>query len=356
MNIGIVGGGIAGCYTGQLLKKKGITPVIFEEHPEIGTPVQCAGLIGRETVESSYLPFPHQVILQRIDGARIFLGRDSFEIERSKAAYVIDRKALDKHFAAGLSVNTQEKVTEITCNTHTPINVTTNKKEYVFNVLLGCDGPFSVVRKEAFSFSATFYPGAQFIVDCSPEDDFVELHIKPPFFFWVIPETEETTRIGFVGPRPVHQLTRFLERNPMRGNIIDKHAGIIPIGYGSIAHKTMALIGDAACQVKPLTGGGIFYSMKAAEIAASHINDLTVYQKKWDKTFGKEIKTGLRLRKIYENMSNKNLNKIFNIFKKNKDLIETMADFERHSSLIKAFIKNPVVLKLAGSALKEFLM
>jgi digeranylgeranylglycerophospholipid reductase len=354
MNIGIVGAGIAGCYTGQLLKKKGITPIIFEEHPEIGTPIQCAGLIGRETVESSYLPFPHQAIIRRIDGARFFLGRDSFEIERSRAAYVIDRKALDRHFATGLPVHTQEKVTEIAFNTH--IQLTTNKKEYLFNVLLGCDGPFSLVRKEAFSFSATFYPGAQFIVNRSPEDDFVELHIKPPFFFWVIPETEETTRIGFVGPHPVHQLTRFMEQKTMKGTIIEKHAGIIPVGHGSIAQKTIALIGDAACQVKPLTGGGIFYSMKAAEIAASCIHDLTLYQKKWDITFGKEIKIGLRLRKIYENMNEKNLNRIFNVFKKNKDLIETIADFERHSSLIKAFIKNPVVLKLAGSALKEFLM
>lgn len=355
MNIGIVGGGIAGCYTGQLLKKKGMAPKIFEEHAEIGVPVQCAGLIGRETVETSYLPFPKEVIMRRIDGARIFLGRNSFEIERSKAAYVIDRAALDKHFAAKIPVHKKEKVVKIEISRNTHIQLTTTKKKYSFDILLGCDGPFSLVRKELFSFSPSFYPGAQYIINRSPEDDFVELYINPPFFFWIIPETEETTRIGFVGPQPVHQLTRFIERKNIRGSIIDKQAGIIPVGYGDIVQNNIALIGDAACQVKPLTGGGIFYSMKAAEIAAAHIHDLPSYQKKWDKTFGKEIKIGLKLRKIYENMNKKNLNKLFNVFKKNKDVIESMADFERHTSLIKAFIKNPVVLKLAGSALKEFL-
>jgi digeranylgeranylglycerophospholipid reductase len=353
MDIVIAGGGISGCYTGQLLKKRGFDPVLLEEHPRIGDPVQCAGLIGRETVYKSEIPFPHHVIVRQIDGARLFLKNEWFEIERPKAAYVVDRAELDTHFSRGLKIKCGEKVTAFEAST---LQVKTTKDTYTCDILFGCDGPFSLIRKMGkFPLEPTFYPGAQFIIGLSPEDDFVELHIYPPFFFWLIPETEETTRIGFIGPHPVHELQRFIERREITGEIIQRQAGIIPLGHGSIATKNVALIGDAACQVKPLTGGGIFYSMKAAELAVRNLEDLETYEKQWNKEFGKEIRMGLRIRNIYENINEKNLARVFRAFKENKDMIETVADFERHSSIAREFIKHPLFLKLMGSALKEFL-
>ncbi len=354
MDIIIAGGGITGCYTGQLLKRKGFNPVVFEEHPEVGKPVQCAGLIGRETVDTSKIPFPEEVVMRQIDGARFFLKNEWFEIERTKAAYVIDRAKLDMYFSRGLDVHTKEKVVEY--EEDDMVTVTTDKSVYTCNVLFGCDGPFSVVRKKgAFSLETQFYPGAQYIIAVAPEDDFIELHMKPPFFFWLIPETEETTRIGFVGPHAVHELDRFIQRKEITGEILDKQAGVIALGYGSIAAKRIALVGDAACQVKPLTGGGIFYGMKAAEIAVENLDDLLQYEKEWKEKYGREIKVGLKLRKIYEGLSEKNLTRVFNMFKENTDIIEDIADFERHSSIVREFLKHPILFKLAGSALKGLL-
>lgn len=354
MDIIIAGGGIVGCYTGQLLRRKGFNPIIFEEHPEVGKPVQCAGLIGKETVETSKLPFPEEVILRRIDGARFFLGNDSFEIERARAAYVLDRARLDKLLSRGLDIRTGERVIEF--EEHDTIEVVTERGTYWCDLLLGCDGPFSVIRKMgAFALKAKFYPGAQYIVQTAPEDDFLELHVHPPFFFWSIPETEETMRIGFLGADPVHELERFIERKEIKGRILDKQAGVISLGYGSIARRRVALLGDAACQIKPLTGGGIFFGMKAAEIAVEHLDDLSAYENEWREKFGREIRAGLRLRRIYEGLNEKNLERVFRIFKENTDIIEDIADFERHTSLLNEFLRNSFLLKLVGFALKEFL-
>ncbi|MBU7012658.1 MAG: NAD(P)/FAD-dependent oxidoreductase [Theionarchaea archaeon] len=354
MDIIIAGGGITGCYAGQLLKRKGFNPLIIEEHPEIGKPMQCAGLIGRETVETSHIPFPEPVIMRRIDGARFYLGNEWFEIERAKSAYVIDRAGLDIHFSKGLDINTREKV--LTFKKDDTIQVTTDKGMYTCDVLLGCDGPFSVVRKTGdFSVTTSFYSGVQYTVELPPEDDFVELHVKPPFFFWFVPETAETTRIGFIGLNPVHQLDRFLERKEINKKILNKQAGVISLGYGDIATRRIALLGDAACQVKPLTGGGIFYGMKAVEIVINHLHDLSGYEKEWKEKFGREIKMGLKLRKVYEDMSSKSLKRVFRIFKENKNVIEDIADFERHSSVVKELIKHPMLWKLVGSVVKEVL-
>lgn len=354
MNVIIVGGGVAGCYVAQLLRKKGFTPLVLEEHSEIGRPVQCSGLIGRETVDSAKVPFPRHVILRRIDGATFYLGENHFTIERDNAAYVVDRGLLDKHFSQGLCINCGEKV--ISLENGTQITVTTTKDQYTCDRLLGCDGPFSVVRKEAgFSLNPSFYPAAQYIVRLAPEDDFVHLHVHPPFFFWLIPETEETMRVGYIGPQPVSHLNRFMERKEIRGKILERQAGLIPLGYGEIVRKRIALIGDSACQVKPLTGGGIYYSMKASEMAAQCLEDLRDYEKAWKKNFGTEIKICLRIRKIYETMSRKNLTRVFNVFRENTSIIETVADFERHSSIIKEFATNPIMFRLVGSAVRELL-
>ena len=48
MEIVIVGAGPTGCYTAQLLKKYGFKTRIIEEHREVGKPVSCAGLVGRQ--------------------------------------------------------------------------------------------------------------------------------------------------------------------------------------------------------------------------------------------------------------------------------------------------------------------
>ncbi|MBU7042618.1 MAG: NAD(P)/FAD-dependent oxidoreductase [Theionarchaea archaeon] len=362
MEVIISGGGITGCYAGELLKKKGIDPIIIEEHPNIGTPVQCAGLIGKETVESCKLPFPRQVIVNHIHGARFWLQREWFEIERKGVAFVIDRSQLDRYFSHNLEIHTDERVIglkkeeAIPGHTGSQMHVTTQKGTYDCDVVLGCDGPFSCIRKaDAFSLDASYYPGGQYIMDLAPDSDFIEVHIRPPFFIWMIPETDETTRIGYVGPNPFHELNRFLEKMEIRASILHKQAGVIPIGKGDIAHRRVALIGDAACQVKPMTGGGIFYGMKAAELAVHHLSDLTRYEKAWKNAFGKEISAGLKMRKVYESLDVKNLKRVFRVFKEQRDLIETTADFERHTSLLKVFMKHPVLLRLAGAYLKEFI-
>ena len=104
MKIVIVGAGPVGCYTAQLLKNYNIKTRIIEEDKEVGKPIRCAGLVGRQVFEKTLLPLSKSSIINRIDGASFFYGDDNFQIKREGVAYVIDRARFDKDISEGLEV------------------------------------------------------------------------------------------------------------------------------------------------------------------------------------------------------------------------------------------------------------
>jgi flavin-dependent dehydrogenase len=138
----------------------------------------------------------------------------------------------------------------------------------------------------------------------------------------------------------------------LKGEIIDKLAGIIPLGLCQSVYKNVVVVGDAARQVKPLTGGGIYYGMKAAEILVECIqeSELIEYDKRWKGKFGREIKFGLWARKVYErlNKDKHELENIFSLFKENVDFIERAANFENHSLIFREAFKRPKIFVKAG--------
>jgi flavin-dependent dehydrogenase len=130
---------------------------------------------------------------------------------------------------------------------------------------------------------------------------------------------------------------------------------MIPVGVTKNYYKNIALVGDAAVQVKPLTGGGIFYGLKSAELLAECIRDnrLDEYDRRLKRKFGKEIKFALKARKFYEEINEKELKNIFMLFKKNAGFIEKVANFENHSVIFIEILKNPKIFRDARQILSR---
>jgi flavin-dependent dehydrogenase len=115
----------------------------------------------------------------------------------------------------------------------------------------------------------------------------------------------------------------------------------------------MFLVGDAACQVKPLSHGGIYYGMRCAEIlvdciASGRAQD---YEKKWREKFAKEINIGLKIRQVYAKLSYEGMDKVFRALKENAAIIEKFGDFENHSRIFSEIIKSPGSQILLGKLL-----
>jgi flavin-dependent dehydrogenase len=88
------------------------------------------------------------------------------------------------------------------------------------------------------------------------------------------------------------------------------------------------VVGDAAGQVKPTTGGGIYFGLLSAEIAAKHLKHaledddlspgrLAGYEREWKKKLRQELKICYWARRFYEKLSDKKIDQIFDIIKAN---------------------------------------
>jgi len=370
MEIVIVGAGPTGCCTAQLLKKYGFKTRIIEEHREVGKPLRCAGLVGRQVFENTLLPLSESSIINRIDGASFLYGNDNFIIKRERVAYVIDRERFDKNVSQGLNVECGKKVVGIK-EGRTGYILKTNEDDIYADLVIGADGVRSQVRKYInFMWNnngnnkkrdyVKCYLGMQYRIKLEedlPCSKIAQVYLREgiSFFIWVIPEGDNIIRVGVISENARRDLAQFIKRFKIKGKIIGKLAGMIPVGLTKNYYKNIALVGDAAVQVKSLTGGGIFYGLKSAELLAECIRDnrLNEYDRRLKRKFRKEIKFGLKARKFYEEINKKELKNIFMLFKKNAGFIEKVANFENHSVIFIEILKNPKIFRDARHILSR---
>ena len=88
--------------------------------------------------------------------------------------------------------------------------------------------------------------------------------------------------------------------------------------------ERVLVVGDPAGQVKPTSGGGIYYGLLCAEMAADTINRalsgndfskrlFAGYDKDWKQMIGRELKLGYVARRLYERLNNSRLDRMFDI-------------------------------------------
>ena len=370
MEVVIVGAGPVGCYTAQLLKNTGIKIRIIEEDEEVGKPISCAGLVGRQVFNDLLLPFDKSSIINQIDGASFYYHDDTFQIKREGVAYVIDREKFDKNMSKGINVECGKKLIEISAEGSGYL-LKTHHEVIHADLIIGADGVNSQVRKyinfidnncidDKKRDCVKCYLGLQYKIKLEKSLSFhkeAQVYFREgiPFFIWVIPESKNIVRVGIISKNARKDLEEFLENSKFKGKLIEKLSGMIPMGIEKNYYQNIALVGDAAAQVKPLTGGGIYYGLKSAELLAESIKDgkLIEYDKRLKKEHAKEIKFGMKARKLYEEINEKELKNIFSMFKKNAKFIEKVANFENHSVIFLEILKNPKILGNVGGILSR---
>lgn len=345
----IVGAGPIGSYVAS---KKG--SIIIEEHENIGSPVQCTGLVSKN-VDEFFKP-PENTIINKVRGARIVAPNGEHVIIKAEQdkAYVIDRKKFDQ----AIHEKTKDKSMTHVGETYlkhavTPqglVRVKTSKAVYEADLLIGADGPASRVARN-IGQDRRVITGYQVRAGLDKPDDLVELYLGndvcPGFFAWTVPLGDGTSRIGLATKNPKPYFKKFLAGLGVK-KVHDFQAGVIPIGYCPefTGEKTL-LVGDAAGQVKSTTGGGIVTGLHSARILIKSLgspNPEKEYEDEWNKTLGNEMRIHWWMRKWFNSLNNKQINQLLKVFKQAQLPLEMKGDMDYPSKYVLSLLTRPRVV------------
>src|ERR1035437_304350 len=373
----VVGAGPAGSMAAKYAAKAGARVLMLEEHPAIGQPVQCAGLISTRAFEGCEVP--ETVSRLAIRGANIHApdGRILTVDGKRTMAYVVDRGELDQAMAlealkSGVASLVKTRFSGLRWQGSDVIIAAISQGEPIeirTRVVIGADGLQSAVGRLAG------LERVQTILTCAQAEvyadvghpDFVDVYlgqdVAPGFFAWAIPTRSGTIRIGLCSThRSLDRLGPLIARLSPRSatSLLHFSAGGIPVGPPpcTVAAGTL-IVADAAGHVKPTSGGGIYPGTLCAKIAgtvaaeaAAQANTskdaLMVYDTRWRSEIGRELETGLRIREGFNKLSDDDLNYIIRALDDQHmlDIISKYGDMDRPSIVLRKLLLSTKAARL----------
>jgi len=326
-DVAVAGAGPAGSRTARDLAQAGLRVALLEEHRQPGIPSHCSGLISPRTLQEAGIgpqAAIHQIrgaFLHAPDGTVAALGGEQVR------AVAIDRVRWDETLcqqaqAAGADL-LRGRVTGVTRQdggVRLTVETGGRGRHLTARLIVGADGAHSRVAR------CLGLPGPRERAYClgiegrlnSPRQDFVHVFVSsdvaPGWFGWIIPVGDGTVRAGIGstnGVKPIVCYRRLAAAFPQIFASLEPvrmYGGTIPLSFAPRSYgDNVLLVGDAAGQVKPLSGGGIYTGLVAARHAAQaaleafRAGDLSArrlssYERRWKAEIGRELARSRRLR------------------------------------------------------------
>lgn len=358
MEIAIVGAGPIGCYTGYLLAKSGQKVSIYEEHSQIGTPIQCTGLLTadfqqfglpRDSLNSFLVNTFNEIEINSPKKKKLKIKQDEYLICRNKFDNYLANLALKagaKIFLNNSFLRKEGKSLIL------KDSINRVKKEISPNIVIAADGPLSKVAK-AYGFyqqGRMNYYGVQAVVEGSFEQGkyqaFFGKDICPGLFAWIVPESEKIARVGLATTKKTKfYFDKFIQEKGFQ--VKEIQAGTIPVydPKQKLYQDNCYLLGDASSFVKATTLGGIIPGMKQAQILVDCINTGKDYEKE-AKSLRRKMDLHLKLRKTFNKFSDSDWDKLFSLVGQEK----VQRILKKHTRenplpiLLKALLKEPKLL------------
>ncbi len=355
MKISIIGAGPVGGYLASLLAKDHEV-LLFEDHKEIGNPVQCTGLVTDSMNE--IVELKNQFIINKIKRIRVIApNKKSIELNLKNENIVLDRQKFDSYLVnqavdKGIKLFFDHKFKDFSNNEIT----FENQNKFKTDILVGADGPFSKVAKSANLYgNRKFFIAPQAVVKGNFDKDIFEVYLGTGDFAWVVPENEEVARIGLVTKDKYEASIVFKNLLKRYREVLCYQSGLIPIHNPKIKTQkdNIYLMGDAACQTKANTHGGLIPGMIAAQEFKNSLNNGHSYDELWRKRIGKDLAIALKMRKILDKFNENDFNKLVGLCdkKKVKEILETYDRDFPSKFVAKLILAEPRFLKFSTKIL-----
>jgi len=344
VDVAIVGGGPGGCWAAKECADRGLETVLFEKDPDIGAPVRCAEGVGVMGLKEFYEPDPLFVRQTLSNYLLVAPDGSSVKVCGEDHGYVLDRKVFDKKVAEDAAAAGARIVTDAHVN-----GAHRRDDRYVLELaggdlvearlVIGADGTESRVGRwwglKTDAPPHDMESGAQYLLgNLDVDEDLCQIwfgsNVAPGGYFWVFPKGNRTANVGLGisgqysrDNNPFEFLDRMIATHFPNASRLGRMMGGISCtgGVKDFVADGLMLVGDAAHQANPLTGGGIINAMKAARIAAGVAEEairsgdtskkvLKKYQSEWDSSWGKTGRRYYRLKEWVFGLPDERINAI----------------------------------------------
>lgn len=406
-DVAVVGAGPAGSMAAYTAAREGCSVLLIEEHTQVGKPLHCTGKLTVHAFQDFDLP--RETILNSVRAAVLHSPSNlQLHIRRKQVdSHIIDRALLDQRLAeravsAGAELTLKTRVHNAQRSTDGLLNLRckTNHEaqEFRSRLVIDAEGARPMLLKE-LGLTPRKSPLLGLQYQMSNIDlyapDCVELYfgreLAPGFFAWIVPTGPAQARVGLCAQArpttpPLHELLRrFVEHHPVasrklkEGKIEQVFGGRNPAGLigRSFAHGVM-VAGDSAGHVKPTSGGGVYFALKAGELAGKTAAEslttgsldegsLRRYEVAWRRLLGGELRFTSLARKALNLLSDRDLDRVFELIAGREDTVEAIETYgdtafqsrvlrPMLSSLTRASVRKPADLLLLSRAFAKALL
>ena len=317
----VVGAGPAGSSAARFAAMGGASVLMIEKRQEIGSPVRCGEGIARHFLDDVGIPFDRKWVAQEVKGAKIISPAGNvLQIDERHAGnevgIVLERDAFDKALAklaakAGAEIWVKTTAIGLLKDNGRVTGVRVKRLDEELNIEAGC-----VVAADGFESQVGRWAGVKTLMkagditgtlqyrltNIDPDPDFphyCEFFLgtcAPAGYIWVFPKDEITANVGLGISLDrlkdkmdlKRYLDAFVKKDPRmkRAQCLDMVTGGVSTcpPVKETVRDGIALVGDAARHIDPITGGGIGNGCVAGMILGKVLADI----KKRGGTYSKE--------------------------------------------------------------------
>lgn len=342
----VIGAGPAGTTAAKFAAEQGVSVLVLEKDRDVGYPVRCGEAVSKEGIEPFIQPDPKWIASTIRSFILISPDETEVKISFNRTGYILERRIFDYELGklatkAGAQILTKAYAYDLIRDngkiTGVKFEHNGEPREVRCQIVIGADGVESRIGRFAGIKTHTKISDmeccVQFTVSnikVNPEACYFYFgqEYSPGGYLWIFPKGSDSANIGLgIGGdkakhrSPISYMNHFLEKKFPLVPKLTMISGGVPCSFTleEIVKENLMLVGDAARQVNPLSGGGITSGMIggsiAGEIAGKAIREnnlklLMEYPKIWHQRVGKRHEIYYKIKSAIYNFSDETLNSI----------------------------------------------
>jgi digeranylgeranylglycerophospholipid reductase len=343
----VVGAGPAGTTLARRVAAAGLRVLVLEKDRDVGMPVRCGEAVSDRSLGGLVDVDPRWIAATIRRFRLVSPSGIAVEPDIGGFGYVLERRIFDYDLArlaadAGAVIRTKCCATGLITDDAghwNAVRYEAHGHEHTAHarVIVGADGVESRVGRWAGIDTVTRMADMESCAQMTMTGidmgaDTCEFHfgadIAPQGYLWIFPKGAGVANVGVgIGGAVARQrsarsfLTAFVERRFPHASVLTSVAGGVPCSptLEHIVQDNVLLVGDAAHQVNPLSGGGITSGMHAAALAGDAIvgalraGDLRLlgrYEDEWNRGIGAKHRTYHRIKSAVHRIGDERLDAI----------------------------------------------